>query len=450
VVGRLISPRQRPAFVQAILGEYDRIRAQHAGQTAKLRSIAEARARAPKLSYDDLPRPRFIGVRVLSSDVGAGGCPQHAERRGVDTEPYPISVASLVPFIDWSPFFHTWELRGRYPSILDHPRHGEEARKLLADAQTLLGEIVSRKLLRPRGVYGLFPANRVGDDVELYTDHSRTKVLTSFHFLRQQIDKPDGQPHYCLADFIAPKPGRESGLSSPEPGATGIELSELRQDRSADFSPPPALLSGPEGSGLKSPLLHSMAAEPGPAPLTLDPPSSALDYLGAFAVTSGHGLRDLVEKFKADHDDYLAIMAEALADRLAEAFAEFLHKRVREDWGYGANENLTTDDLLDEKYRGIRPAAGYPACPDHTEKGILWELLDVEKNAGIRITESFAMWPGSSVSGLYFAHPESKYFAVGKLGRDQLLDYHLRKGMTLQEVEKWLGPYLNYDPESGR
>jgi 5-methyltetrahydrofolate--homocysteine methyltransferase len=170
------------------------------------------------------------------------------------------------------------------------------------------------------------------------------------------------------------------------------------------------------------------------------------DHLGAFAVTSGHRLAEIVEKFKKDHDDYNAIMAEALADRLAEAFAECLHKRVREEWGYGKAENLTTADLIDEKYRGIRPAAGYPACPDHTEKQTLWHLLDVEKNAGIVLTESFAMWPGSSVSGLYFAHPESKYFAVGKLGRDQILDYHLRKGMTLQEVEKWLGPWLNYDP----
>ncbi len=176
------------------------------------------------------------------------------------------------------------------------------------------------------------------------------------------------------------------------------------------------------------------------------PEARYVDYIGAFAVTSGHGLKELVKKFKADHDDYNAIMAEALADRLAEAFAEFLHKRAREEWGYGKNEDFSSEDLIEEKYRGIRPAAGYPACPDHTEKRILWKLLDVEKKAGIKLTESFAMWPGSSVSGLYFAHPESKYFAVGKLGRDQMLDYHLRKGMTLQEVEKWLGPYLNYDP----
>src|SRR6185369_9550705 len=189
----------------------------------------------------------------------------------------------------------------------------------------------------------------------------------------------------------------------------------------------------------------NLPSETRPASGTLAAPLPA-DHLGAFAVTSGHGLKDLVEKFKADHDDYNAIMAEALADRLAEAFAEYLHRKVRGEWGFGRNEQLSHEELIEEKYRGIRPAAGYPACPDHTEKRALWQLLDVEKNAGILLTESFAMWPGSSVSGLYFAHPESKYFAVGKLDRDQMLDYHLRKGMTLQEVEKWLGPYLNYDP----
>jgi 5-methyltetrahydrofolate--homocysteine methyltransferase len=216
--------------------------------------------------------------------------------------------------------------------------------------------------------------------VELYTDNSREKVLATFHFLRQQIEKGDGTPNYCLADFIAPK----------------------------------------------------------------HPTSN--DYLGAFAVTSGHGLKEIIERFKKDHDDYNAIMAEALADRLAEAFAEFLHKRVRDEWGFGKHENFSPEDLIQEKYRGIRPAAGYPACPDHTEKKTLWELLDVEKNTGIQLTENFAMWPGSSVSGLYFAHLQSRYFAVGKLDRDQILDYHVRKGMTVQEIEKWLGPWLNYDP----
>jgi 5-methyltetrahydrofolate--homocysteine methyltransferase len=298
-----------------------------------------------------------------------------------------ISLADLVPFIDWSPFFHTWELRGRYPAILNHAQHGEEARKLFADAQKLLNEIVSRKLLQPRGVYGLFPANSIGDDVEVYTDSSRRQLRTVFHFLRQQIAKDDGTPNWCLADFIAPKNSQLSTLNS-----------QLN------------------------------------------------DHLGAFAVTSGHGLKELVEKFKKDHDDYSAIMAEALADRLAEAFAEFLHKQVRTEWGYGKTENLDHEALIWEQYRGIRPAAGYPACPDHTEKAILWDLLNVEQHTGIKLTESFAMWPGSSVSGLYFAHPDSKYFAVGKLGRDQLLDYHRRKGMTLRETERWLGPWLNYDP----
>jgi 5-methyltetrahydrofolate--homocysteine methyltransferase len=229
----------------------------------------------------------------------------------------------------------------------------------------------------------MFPANSVGDDVEVYTNGSRKFLRTKFHFLRQQMQKGDGSPNWCLADFIAPK------VQTPDTNA---------------------------------------------------------DYIGAFAVTSGHGLKEIVEKFKADLDDYNAIMAEALADRLAEAFADYLHKRLRDEWGFGKNEKLTTEDLVEEKYRGIRPAAGYPACPDHTEKAILWDLLDVEKHTGIKLTESFAMWPGSSVSGLYFAHPESKYFAVGKLDRDQVQDLSNRKGKSLAEMEHWLGPWLNYDP----
>jgi 5-methyltetrahydrofolate--homocysteine methyltransferase len=393
VVGSLISAGQKPAFVQQIREEYERVRAQHAGQHAKLVSIEAARAQAPRLKHDDLPKPEFVGIRALSSETTTLNT-QHSAR---------VTLSELVPLIDWTPFFHTWELRGVYPNILQHEKHGEEARKLFADAQKLLEKIVGEKLLQPRGVYGLFPANRAGDDVELYTDESRATVLTTFHFLRQQIDKTDGTPNWCLADFIAPKPGRESRVEGRTPNA---------------------------------------------ARAALDPRPSALDHLGAFAVTSGHGLKELVGKFKADHDDYNAILAEALADRLAEAFAEFLHRRVRDEWGYGRNENLSTEDLVAEKYRGIRPAAGYPACPDHTEKGVLWKLLDVEKHTGIQLTESFAMWPGSSVSGLYFAHPESKYFAVGKLGRDQVLDYHLRKGLTLQEVERWLGPWLNYEPHA--
>jgi len=226
--------------------------------------------------------------------------------------------------------------------------------------------------------------------VEVYTNGSRKHLRTKFHFLRQQIEKGDGTPNWCLSDFIAPK--------------------------------------------------H-------PTSNTQHPISN--DHIGAFAVTSGIGLKEIVEKFKADHDDYNAIMAEALADRLAEAFADFLHKRVREEWGFGKAEKLSTADLIEEKYRGIRPAAGYPACPDHTEKAILWNLLDAEKNTGIKLTESFAMWPGSSVSGLYFAHPESKYFAVGKLGKDQIEDLAKRKGKSLSEMERWLGPWLNYNPEQG-
>jgi 5-methyltetrahydrofolate--homocysteine methyltransferase len=294
-----------------------------------------------------------------------------------------------MPSLTWCPSSigrrsSTRELRRR-PAILNHERTAE-ARKLFADAHQLLEQSVSDKLLTARAVYGFFPANRVGDDVELYTDESRTKVLLTFHFLRQQIEKPNSQASFCLADFIAPR---------------GSELSDSK------FQVP--------------------------------------DHLGAFAVTSGHRLAEIVEKFKQDHDDYNAIMAEALADRLAEAFAECCGKRVREEWGYG-KARTSPPRPHRGKYRGIRPAAGYPACPDHTEKHTPLQLLEVEKNAGIVLTESFAMWPGSSVSGLYFAHPESKYFAVGKLGRDQILDYHLRKGMTLQEVEKWLGPWLNYDP----
>ncbi len=354
VVGQLISPELRISFGEQNRADQEKIRRQHAGPAVELIPLAEARARRTKLDYSDLPRPEFTGPRVID-----------------------VPLPELVPFIDWSPFFHTWELRGRYPSILQHATYGEQARKLFDDAQDLLAKIVKQKSLQARGVYGFFPANAVGDDVALFTDESRRERLASFYFLRQQMAKSEGQSNFCLADFVAP--------------------------------------SGP-------------------------------DYLGAFAVTAGLGAEELVKRFKADLDDYNAIMAEALADRLAEAFAEYLHHRVRREWGYGRVENLSMEQMIDEEYRGIRPAAGYPACPDHTEKKTLWRLLDVENKTGIKLTESCAMWPGSSVSGLYFAHPQSKYFAVGKLGRDQVLDYHQRKGFSLAETEKWLGPYLNYDP----
>jgi len=289
-------------------------------------------------------------------------------------------LATLRDFIDWTPFFHTWGLKGVYPRILDHPNHGAQARQLFTEATTLLDTIIEKNLITARGVYGLFPANAVGDDVELYADEARTKVLDRFHFLRQQAHKEGGEACLCLGDFVAP---RETGLR---------------------------------------------------------------DFIGGFAVTSGIGLKELCDCFRAKNDDYNAIMAEAIADRLAEAFAECLHKRVREEWGYESKENLSIEDLVHEKYRGIRPAAGYPACPDHTEKGTLWQLLDVEAKTGIKITESFAMWPGSSVSGLYLAHPGSRYFVLGKIDRDQVVDYAARKSMTIAEVERWLGPNLNYDP----
>ena len=356
VTSSLLSKDGKAPFVKQLREDYEKLRAQHGSQTAKLLSLEKARSNAPKLKFDVLAKPEFTGVRNIESGL----------------------LADIARFIDWTPFFHTWELRGVYPKILQHEKHGEEARKLFADAQKLLEKVIAEKLLTPRAVYGLFPANRVGDDVEIYTDESRAEVLTKFHFLRQQIDKGDGTPNWCLADFVAPK-------GSP-------------------------------------------------------------DYLGAFAVTAGAEVKALADEYKKQNDDYNAIMIEAIADRLAEAFAEFLHKRVRDEWGFGQTENLKPEDLIEEKYRGIRPAAGYPACPDHTEKATLWNLLDVEKNTGIQLTESFAMWPGSSVSGLYFAHPESKYFAVGKLGKDQVEDLARRKNKPVAEMKRWLGPWLNYNP----
>ena len=376
VVSHLLSAEQKPAFVAQVRAEYEQARAHHTGRKQPMLTLEKARANAPKLGYGDLPKPEFTGIRVVSSDQSP-----------IVNRQLAITLANLVPFIDWSPFFHTWELRGRYPAILDHPQHGQEARQLFADAQKLLDRILRENLLTARGVYGFFPANRVGDDVELYTDTTRAQVLTRFHFLRQQMVKDDGSPNWCLADFIAPK----------------------------------------ESCHVSRATCH--------------------DYAGAFAVTAGIGLDELVAGFKVGHDDYNAIMAEALADRLAEAFAEWLHARVRREWGYGKDEKLAHADLIEEKYHGIRPAAGYPACPDHTEKRTLWKLLEVEKFAGIKLTENCAMWPGSSVSGLYFAHPESKYFAVGKLDRDQVSDYAARKNWPLAEAEKWLGPWLGYEPK---
>ncbi len=360
VTTTLLSDEGKPAFVAQHRADYEALRKSHSGPKLKLLPLDQARIRRTPIEWrkEDIPVPAFSGVRVLDN--------------------FPL--AALRDFIDWTPLFHTWGLKGVYPRILEHEKYGAQASQLFTDANALLDAIIDRNELTARGVYGLFPASAVGDDVELYTDESRSEILERFHFLRQQAHKEGNEPCRSLADFIAPK---ETGLP---------------------------------------------------------------DYLGGFAVTSGIGLKEVCDRFRAANDDYNAIMAEAIADRLAEAFAECLHKRVRDEWGYGCQERLTREDLIHEKYRGIRPAAGYPSCPDHTEKGPLWRLLDVEKNTGMFITESFAMWPGSSVSGLYFAHPESRYFDLGKIDRDQVLDYHGRKHMTLEEVERWLSPNLNYDP----
>ena len=360
VTTSLLSDDGRSAFVAQHRADYEALRKAHSSPRLTVVSLEAARKRRTPIKWraEDLPTPAFTGVRVLDN--------------------FPL--ATLRDFIDWTPFFHTWGLKGVYPRILEHDGQGVQARQIFTEANALLDVIIEKKLITARGVYGFFPASAVGDDVELYADDTRGQVLERFHFLRQQSNKEGDEPCRSLADFIAPK---ETGLP---------------------------------------------------------------DHIGAFAVTSGIGLKELCDGFRAKHDDYNAIMAEAIADRLAEAFAECLHKRVRCEWSYGCEEGLSNADLIQEKYRGIRPAAGYPACPDHTEKGALWRLLDVQANTGMLITESFAMWPGSSVSGLYFAHPESRYFSLGKIDRDQVADYHERKGISVAEVERWLGQNLNYDP----
>ena len=362
VTTSLLSEDGNAAFVAQHRADYDGLRKAYAMPRQTAVPLATARARRTPIEWraEDLPHPNFHGVCVLDD--------------------FPL--ATLREYIDWSPFFHTWGMKGIYPRILNDERQGVEARKIFADGQVLLDQIIAQNLLTARGVYGMFAANAVGDDIEVYTDCARKTMLQRFHFLRQQVGREGTEPCRSLADFIAPK---ETGLP---------------------------------------------------------------DHLGAFAVTTGVGLKELGDRFRAEHDDYNAIMAEALADRLAEAFAECLHKRVRDAWGYGCQETFTPAELIQEKYRGIRPAPGYPACPDHTEKGTIWSLLDVEANTGIRITESFAMWPGSSVSGLYFAHPQARYFSLGRIDRDQVADYHLRKGMSVAEVERWLGQNLLYDPAS--
>jgi 5-methyltetrahydrofolate--homocysteine methyltransferase len=363
VVGSLLSEDRKNSIVDENQLEQEQARERHRGpKTQTLLSFAEARRRKPAFDWASYqpPKPSFTGVRVCAS----------------------VPLDEIVPFIDWTPFFHAWELRGIYPRILEQEGVGPKAKELFDDAQTLLERIVAEKLLVARAVIGFFPANSILEDIEIYADDSRTKILTRFHTLRQQMTKPEGESEFALADFIAPK---ESKLQ---------------------------------------------------------------DYLGAFAVTAGIQIEPLVETFQKNNDDYSALMTKSLADRLAEALAELMHKRARDAWGFGREEKLSRDDLLRERYRGIRPAPGYPASPDHTEKRQLFGLLQAEKHAGIELTESFAMYPAASVCGLYFSHPQSKYFAVGKIDRDQVEDYAGRKGMTMREAERWLSPNLNYEPGS--
>ncbi len=367
VVNSLLSDQSKSEFDAKTRADYALLRDQHAAKTRekKLLTLDMARANRTPIDWSNYvpPKAEFIGARIVSPPI-----------------------ANLRDYIDWSPFFHTWELRGRYPAIFDDPTIGKQARELFDDAQQLLDQIILENSFTARGVFGFWPANSAGDDVSLYLDDKREERLTTFYFLRQQMQKPAGQANHCLADFVAPKNSQLSTLNS--------QLS---------------------------------------------------DYLGGFAV-SIHGADELAKKFSADHDDYNAILAKALADRLAEAFAEYLHQQARVAWGFGHDEHFSHDDLLREKYRGIRPAAGYPACPDHAEKLTLFDLLQAENNAGIKLTESFAMHPGASVSGLYFSHPDAKYFGVGQIARDQAVDYATRRGEPIAAVEKRLAPNLGYEP----
>jgi 5-methyltetrahydrofolate--homocysteine methyltransferase len=360
----------RADFIEKTRVAQERDRESHRNKREQksLLPIEEARGRKFPIEWreEDIAVPSFLGRRVLPN--------------------FPLE--EIVPFIDWTWFFTAFELKGRYPEILHDTTSveggstvGEVARELFADAQKILDRIVKRRLVKANAVYGFYPANSVGDDVEIYADESRTRILTTFRFLRQQIDKAEGRFDVCLSDFVAPK---ESGFK---------------------------------------------------------------DYIGGFMTTAGIGLDRLVLQFKADNDDHSAFIAQALGDRLAEAFTELLHQKARQDWGYEKAGELSNDDLVAEKYRGIRPAPGYPACPDLSEQEPIFNILDSERQAGITLTESYAKMPASSVCGFYLAHPQSQYFAVGKIGRDQVVDYAERKGTTPREVERILGANLGYDPD---
>ncbi len=364
VVSNLLNEKEveREKYIRSFKDEYEELREDYSKKQSQKNFISLEQARENKLKIDwtksTIKKPNKPGITVINN----------------------YSLSKLKNYIDWTPFFMTWELKGKYPTIFEDKTVGNEAKKLFNDANEILDKIVKEKLLTANGVVGLFPANSVGiDDIEVYTDESRTGVKRVLHTIRQQAQKSKDEPNFALADFVAPK---ESGVK---------------------------------------------------------------DYIGMFAVTAGIGIEKLIEKFEKDHDDYNSIMVKALADRLAEAFAEHLHELVRKEyWGYASDEKLSNEELIKEKYIGIRPAPGYPAQPDHTEKPIIFSLLDVEKNAGIKLTESMAMYPAASVSGLYLSHSEAKYFTVGKIGKDQVLDYHRRKGLSITETEKWLGPILNY------
>ncbi len=361
VVQNLLSATARESYVNDIRAEYERLAEGHArGREVKARaSIADARANRTPVDWTEAPAPGFLGTRAFDD--------------------YPL--ADLVPYIDWTPFFSTWEMKGQYPQILQDERYGEAARDLFNDAQAMLKQIVEEKWLTARAVVGFWPANAVGDDIEVYVDGERTEALATLHTLRQQMKRNNDRANAALADFVAPK---ETGVS---------------------------------------------------------------DYIGGFAVSAGFAEEDMAERFERANDDYSKILFQALSDRLAEAFAEAMHERVRKElWGYAKDEALTSEELISEKYQGIRPAPGYPAQPDHTEKRTLFRMLDAEAKTGIKLTESCAMWPASSVSGLYFWRPESHYFGVGKIDRDQVEDYAARKGWPVEDVERWLAPILNYDP----
>jgi 5-methyltetrahydrofolate--homocysteine methyltransferase len=366
VCQQLLTQQTRTEYVSKLKAEHATRREQHAGRRIKAPQLTIAQARANKFKGDwqqyEPPVPRFLGIRSFED----------------------YSLEDLTRYIDWMPFFNAWEFGGKFPDILTDPVVGEQASNLYADARRMLKQVIRERWLTAKAVFGLFPANSVDDDdVEIYTDESRTQVLQRLHFLRQQKGKPEGQSHDCLADYIAP---RDSGRR---------------------------------------------------------------DYIGAFAVTSGIGIEPHLERFHAGHDDYSSIMLKVIADRLAEAFAERLHERVRREfWGYAADEHLNNDQLIKEEYRGIRPAPGYPACPDHTQKATLWKLIDPPKHADMQITESFAMYPTAAVSGWYLSHPKSRYFAVGKIDLDQVRNYAARKKISLDEAQRWLSPNLGYDPDA--